>query len=242
MDPNRALAATGHCGAPIHWVDDLTGSRFGRLAVLALTGRNAKRDALWLCACDCGGSHVVPSQALKSGGTSSCGCLKVQNRPEVLLGRRFGRLLVAGAAPSSRGGPRWACVCDCGREKVAAADTLRAGHVISCGCAKRDQPGLMPAAARAERAAVSHARRARRRGTGGTFTAAEVEAVRRKQRGCCASCAASLASGFHRDHRVPLALGGPNTIDNIDLLCPPCNLRKGAKDPAVWAAENGRLL
>lgn len=55
-------------------------------------------------------------------------------------------------------------------------------------------------------------------------------------------CGASLKDGFHRDHRVPLVAGGSNDITNIDLLCGPCNLRKGAKDPLVWAAENGRLL
>lgn len=41
---------------------------------------------------------------------------------------------------------------------------------------------------------------------------------------------------------MPLARGGGNGIGNIQLLCPPCNLRKGSKDPIKWAQKNGRLL
>ena len=43
-------------------------------------------------------------------------------------------------------------------------------------------------------------------------------------------------------HIQPLALGGSNDKTNLQLLCPTCNLRKGAKPPERWAAENGRLL
>lgn len=235
------MAATGHCGAAVHRVDDLTGSRFGRLAVLALVGRATNRDAVWRCACDCGSLHAVSAGQLKSGKTSSCGCGQTQNLPADLSGRRFGRLVVVRLA-ASVGAPRWVCRCDCGQEKVTAAASLRAGHTVSCGCARADQPGLMPPEVRAERAAAAQLRRARRRGAGGAFTAAEVDALLKNQRGCCAWCGASLAGGFHRDHRVSLAAGGSNEISNIDLLCAPCNLRKGAKDPLAWAAENGRLL
>lgn len=242
VQPQRARAGVGHCGATVHWIDDLTGDRFGRLVVLSFAGKNAKRDALWLCACDCGNFPVVSSVGMKSGKTSSCGCLKTQNLPADLSGRRFGRLVAVRLAERGRGGPRWLCLCDCGREKVAAASVLRAGHTVSCGCARRDQPGLMSPPARAERAAAHQARRARKRGAGGSFTAAQVQALFAKQRGCCAWCGASLKAGYHRDPRVPLALGGSNEITNIELLCGPCNLRKSSKDPIAWAAENGRLL
>lgn len=242
MPPDRALRAVGHCGAQVHRIDDLTGSRFGRLMVLACVGKNSKRDALWSCRCDCGSFVAVSSQGMKSGKTSSCGCLKTQNLPEDLSGFRFGRLVAVRLATAGPGRPRWVCLCDCGREKVTSAALLKAGHTVSCGCARHDQPGLMPPSARAERAAASQSRRARRRGAAGTFTAAEIAALYRKQRGRCACCSGSLKDGYHRDHRTPLALGGSNDIANIELLCGPCNLRKGAKDPVAWAAENGRLL
>lgn len=63
------------------------------------------------------------------------------------------------------------------------------------------------------------------------------------QRGRCAGCACDLReSGHHLDHRVPLALGGEHADHNMQLLCPPCNRRKNAKDPIAWAQQEGRLL
>lgn len=241
MQPSAALGARGHCGAQVHRVNDLSGSRFGRLAVLALAGRARNRDAVWRCACDCGAQADVAASGLQGGKTTSCGCAKAQNRPADLSGRRFGRLVAIRLAPGA-GRARWVCICDCGRQKVAGAGTLARGHVVSCGCAKVDQPGLMADQVREDLAARGHVRRARKRAASGRFTAAQVRALYARQRGRCAWCAASLADGFHRDHRVPLALGGANDITNIDLLCPGCNVRKGAKDPIAWAVENGRLL
>ena len=52
-----------------------------------------------------------------------------------------------------------------------------------------------------------------------------------QQNGLCACCGASLENGFHLDHILPLALGGTNTDDNVQLLTPTCNLKKGAKHP-----------
>ena len=30
------------------------------------------------------------------------------------------------------------------------------------------------------------------------------------------------------DHVIPVALGGANTVDNLQVLCGPCNRAKGA--------------
>jgi 5-methylcytosine-specific restriction endonuclease McrA len=38
---------------------------------------------------------------------------------------------------------------------------------------------------------------------------------------------------------MPIAKGGTNFIDNLQWLCPKCNLQKGAKDPIVFAQEKG---
>lgn len=59
----------------------------------------------------------------------------------------------------------------------------------------------------------------------------------------CAWCRANLRRAkIHTDHIVPLALGGRNGRQNIQFLCAPCNLSKGAKDPVAFAQECGRLI
>jgi hypothetical protein len=57
-----------------------------------------------------------------------------------ITGKRFGRLVVTGlGAPTATGRRRWACACDCGGTALAGAADLRAGKVMSCGCAKRER-------------------------------------------------------------------------------------------------------
>lgn len=58
----------------------------------------------------------------------------------------------------------------------------------------------------------------------------------------CANCLTCLSTGYHVDHIEPLAKGGSNTDGNVQLLCPTCNMKKGAKDPIAWAQAQGRLL
>lgn len=84
--------------------------------------------------------------------------------------------------------------------------------------------------------------RARKRGAVGAYTAEDIERLKTLQRGRCAVCAVSLKAGYHVDHFQPLALGGSNDRMNLQLLCPPCNLSKGPKDPLVFANQRGRLL
>ena len=50
---------------------DLTGVKFGRLTVVA-----RHHGKYWQCLCDCGTQRIVPSDHLKRGHTSSCGCLR----------------------------------------------------------------------------------------------------------------------------------------------------------------------
>lgn len=65
-------------------VNDITGSRFGRLVVASRAGSTPKH-ATWKCICDCGNETTLPSTALISGNTRSCGCLL--NEARVVAGR-----------------------------------------------------------------------------------------------------------------------------------------------------------
>lgn len=85
-------------------------------------------------------------------------------------------------------------------------------------------------------------RRARIKNAGGEYTQDQILDLMHKQKECCASCFINIKENSQIDHIMPIAKGGNNDISNIQLLCKPCNSRKQAQDPIVWAQKNGRLL
>lgn len=87
--------------------------------------------------------------------------------------------------------------------------------------------------------AYSHNRRAK---YVGKYTEADVQALMEKQAGRCPACKKDIKLRYHVDHIMPIKLGGTNWPDNLQLLCPECNINKAAKDPFQWANENGRLF
>ncbi len=82
---------------------------------------------------------------------------------------------------------------------------------------------------------------ARKKGAKGSFNRSDIIALFRKQHGRCAICGEKLKR-YHIDHIVPLKLGGTNNPHNLQLTHGKCNQRKGAKDPVLFAQENGKLL
>lgn len=90
--------------------------------------------------------------------------------------------------------------------------------------------------------ALDRNKRAHRRAAEGRHTAADIAALLSKQGGKCGFCSKKLTASYHVDHVQPLAKGGSNWPSNLQILCPPCNLSKHAKDPIIFAQENGRLL
>ena len=53
---------------------DRLGQRFHRLLVVEPAGRDRNKKVLWKCLCDCGNTTIIPSGALVTGNTTSCGC------------------------------------------------------------------------------------------------------------------------------------------------------------------------
>jgi 5-methylcytosine-specific restriction endonuclease McrA len=75
-------------------------------------------------------------------------------------------------------------------------------------------------------------RRERSKASGGNARIRWVRELLERQGGRCAACRNEFGVvGFHRDHIMPLARGGSTTRSNIQLLCPGCNLTKGAQHP-----------
>jgi len=82
----------------------------------------------------------------------------------------------------------------------------------------------------AQRKAENAKRRARLINAGGKFTAKEWLAIKAKYGFKCLKCGKSENEvKLTPDHVVPLALGGSNTIDNIQPLCWGCNAGKQAR-------------
>lgn len=88
--------------------------------------------------------------------------------------------------------------------------------------------------------ALEHSRRSREKS--GKLSSNIVEVLFKKQKGLCVCCRAELGNDFHLDHIFPLALGGTNTDDNVQLLKSRCNLQKNAKHPIDFMRERGYLL
>jgi hypothetical protein len=59
---------------------DLTGMKFGRLAVLGIHPRRIGQRITWRCRCDCGFLAVAVGERMVSGNTLSCGCLQRGSR------------------------------------------------------------------------------------------------------------------------------------------------------------------
>ena len=58
---------------------DITGERFGRLVAERVAPRNPEQKyhaTKWVCVCDCGTRRDVFLSSLRSGATTSCGCVR----------------------------------------------------------------------------------------------------------------------------------------------------------------------
>ena len=90
--------------------------------------------------------------------------------------------------------------------------------------------------------AYAQNRRARKRERGGKLSPDIAARLLKLQKGKCACCRQKLGDDYHLDHIVPLALGGANTDENMQLLRAVCNLQKSTKHPAEFMRQRGFLL
>ena len=62
---------------------DITGDKFGKLTAIKPTERRAGSNIIWECLCECGCTAFVNSNHLRSGDTTSCGCIKSRGEMEI---------------------------------------------------------------------------------------------------------------------------------------------------------------
>ena len=128
-------------------ITDLTGRRFGSLAVTAMLGRTPAKKVTWSCVCDCGKTCVVIGAQLSSGRRASCvDCVKAKPRKvKDITGRKFGRLtVISRVGKDSYRNALWLCSCDCDPNKtvVVSGHSLLRGNTKSCSCLRNEKASL----------------------------------------------------------------------------------------------------
>lgn len=129
---------------------DEIGNIYGRLTVIKeatieergiLTG-----GAYWWCKCECGNIKMINGHSLRSGKTTSCGCLNkeivsivAKKNIHDIANNRYGRLLVIKRDfDTNKKDTKWICKCDCGNIVSVLANSLTQGKTTSCGCVQRE--------------------------------------------------------------------------------------------------------
>jgi hypothetical protein len=66
---------------------DLTGKTFGRWVVKGIAPRSYQ--TMWKCVCSCGVERNVSGANLRGGTSTSCGCFREENRPNLAKNRDY---------------------------------------------------------------------------------------------------------------------------------------------------------
>lgn len=77
--------------------------------------------------------------------------------------------------------------------------------------------------------AADNRRRTLERGANGKFSKEDVLLLQLAQGYACIYCGTSTKEKYHVDHVHPLSRGGSNWPDNLQILCPRCNMQKHDK-------------
>jgi hypothetical protein len=120
--------------------EEMIGKVYGYLTVMAFTGTDKWRRALYLCKCVCGNVKIVSNNDLRQGNVKSCGCWKERNR-EDLTGKKFNRLTVLAIAYHKKRKNFYKCLCECGREAIVEGGHIKTGRTKSCGCLRVENAG-----------------------------------------------------------------------------------------------------
>jgi hypothetical protein len=104
----------------------ILGHKFGKLTAVEVFRKENRTYVKSLC--ECGNKHIARLESLKSGHTTSCGCLYE------LTGATFDRLTVINKGKIQDGSQYYICQCACGQTTEVNSGDLSRGHTKSCGC------------------------------------------------------------------------------------------------------------
>lgn len=114
------------------------GARFGKLEVIGPYGMLNEHYSV-VCRCDCGDTKEVTCSNLRNKQTTSCGCNKVREKYQNLVGKMFGRLTVLDDSLRVTTHRLAKCLCSCGNETTQPLHAIVDGRVVSCGCLRNQQ-------------------------------------------------------------------------------------------------------
>lgn len=123
------------------------GQIYGELLVLEqaddYVSPKGKHEKRWKCKCSCGNEYITRGTCLKTGRSTSCGCISLKKQKEKmtrdLTGQRFGRLVALRIVDNEKRGVYWRCQCDCGTIIDIRGTALTSGNSTSCGCFRKEK-------------------------------------------------------------------------------------------------------
>ena len=134
--------------------------------------------------------------------------------------------------------PRPKILCHCGKKQLAKG--LCSKHYSEMK--RQEDPERQKKYQQKYQSSMKgHEARSRRRaslyGAEGSHTADELLQLRENTPNCV-GCNATFSEKLPAtvDHKTPLVRGGTNSLDNLQLLCGPCNSSKGSKTNDEWFA------
>lgn len=125
---------------------NLINQQFNQLLVIYRGQSNYKKEASWVCKCNCGNYILVRGSSLRNGKTTSCGCNQIKiiqkignNNIKDLTNQQFGRLKVIKRIGTDKyRSPIWECKCQCGNIIQISSHNLLSNHTQSCGCLREE--------------------------------------------------------------------------------------------------------
>lgn len=113
------------------------GDKFGKLVVIEKLETKIRGLTAYKCICGCGKFTTATGTDLKSGHKKSCGCLFTYDRPNDIIGKKFGQLKVLEKTKTKKHNSYlYKCKCDCGNITYQISGRLKSGNTRSCGCIK----------------------------------------------------------------------------------------------------------
>lgn len=95
--------------------------------------KQSGKEARYICKCDCGKIFTCKKSSIVHEKSYSCGCKKRLYND--FTNSRFGKLLaLKPMGLNSHREMTWLCRCDCGKETITNAYSLKTGMTKSCGC------------------------------------------------------------------------------------------------------------